>query len=169
METTPMRRPDVCVHQPRKLRALLRAGVPGPMYSKVTYHTGARTSWREGTKEEILFSSQDAFPSRLIKCMIFIVCKRDSLWLEVSTAACRPPCFFLSPDTISPAPDTLAQCEHSFYKTTIFLRPFALSVPAAWKTHTPSYLLLSLLSVPVNMLPVGKFWQKEQPLSTFYI
>ena len=79
METTPMRRPGVCVHLPRKLRAVLRVGLPGPMYSKVTYHTGARTPSREGTKVEILFSSQDAFPSRLIKCKNFIGCKRDSL------------------------------------------------------------------------------------------
>ena len=134
----------VCVDLPHKPRAVLRAGLHGPMCSKVTNHTGARTPSREGTKEEILFSSQDAFPSRLIKCMIFIVCKRDSLWLEVSTAAWRPPCFLLSPDTISPAPDTHGQCEPGFSKTTIFLRAFALSVPAASKTLAPFRLPFSL-------------------------
>ena len=134
-----MRRPGLCVHLSHKPRAVLRAALPGPMYSKVTNHTGARTPSREGTEEEILFSSKNAFPIRLIKCKIFMVCKRDTLWLEVSTAACRPPCFLISSNTISLAPDTLAQCEPSFYKTTIFLRPFALSVPAAWKTRTPSW------------------------------
>ena len=74
-----MRRPGVCVHLPRNLRAVLREGVPKPTYSKMIYHRGARTPTREGTEEEILFSSQDAFPSRLIKCKIFIVYKRDSL------------------------------------------------------------------------------------------
>ena len=153
-----MRRPGLCVHLSHKPRAVLRAALPGPMYSKVTNHTGARTPSREGTEEEILFSSQDAFSIILINSKNFIVCKRDSLWLEVSTAACRPPCFLTSCDTISPTPDTLAQSEPWFSKTTIFLRAFAVAVLLPGKHFLPLSLLFGLLWGACQNIACWQHW-----------
>ena len=141
-----MRRPGVCVWTCLINREQCsEQGYMDPCVPRWPITQGPELHQEKG-KEDILFSSQDAFPSRLIKCMIFIVCKRDSLWLEVSAAPRRPLCFLISSNTISPAPDTLAQCEPSFYKTTIFLRAFALSVPAASK-NTFSLLASHLVSL----------------------
>ena len=64
METTQMRRSlcavlcvNTCVCVSCELKGVLRAEVPGLLYSEVTYNRSAVTLSREHTEEEILFNS----------------------------------------------------------------------------------------------------------------
>ena len=164
-----MRRPGVCVHLPCKLRALLRAGVPGPMYSKVTYHRGQnsikRRDWGGNS-----FQFTGCFSKQINKVHDFHSVQKGLSVTWSFNSSMKAPLFLTITWHHLSCPWHTGSVWALIFQN--YHLPQGLCIVYSCCLENTCSLLASCLvffEVPVNVLPVGKSWQKiEQPLSTFF-